>query len=349
MTVEAEEMNDTKPELCLVFGAAGMLGSSIVRQLVDKGKQVRGFDIRPIADDRIERIQGDIRHPDEVRKAVEDADTVFQTVAVIDWNPREPESLYDTNVNGNQNVIKASIDAGARKLIFTSSMDVVFDGSPLRLADETIPYPKKYLDHYSHSKALAEQETIAANGVGGLATCSLRATGIYGPGDNVRFPTVIESFRKGKPPRLGDGSARISNVFVDNCAYAHILAAEKLEAGSPVAGQCYFITDHEPRNFFDFVYDDVCSRLGYKVSNKRIPHWIARIIARLSEWWAKAKRSEKAPMLTNYVVAATCHDFCFTHVKATRDFGYEPIVGKEEAIERTLADLRSRGLSKEFE
>lgn len=158
-------------------------------------------------------------------------------------------------------------------------MDVVFGGRPLYYADESVPYPNKYLDHYSHSKAIAEQEVIAANDSSGLLTCSMRATGIYGPGDNVRFPTVITALRTGNPPRMGDGSARVSNVYVDNCAHAHILAADMLEKGSALEGQCYFITDHEPTNFYDFVYDYVCKKIGYQVSEKRIPHRLAKVIA----------------------------------------------------------------------
>ena len=334
-------------ELHLVFGAAGMLGASLVRLLLDRGKRVRTFDLQPIFNERVEHIQGDIRNPEDVRKAVKGVDAVFQTVAVIDWNPREPDSLYDVNVIGNRNVIEACIEASVKKLIFTSSMDVVFDGHPLYFSDESTPYPKKYLDHYSHSKAIAEQEVIAANGKHGLLTCSIRATGIYGPGDNVRFPAVINALRAGNPPRMGNGSALVSNVYVDNCAHAHILAAENLEKGSALEGQCYFITDHEPANFYDFVYDDVCKKLGYQVSERRIPHWLAKVIAQISEWWAKATRSKKAPLLTNYVVAATCCHFCFTHAKAKHDFGYEPIVSREEAIERTLEDLKARGLAKQ--
>ncbi len=151
-----------------MFGAAVMLGASVVRLLLDRGKRVRTFDLQPIFDDRIEQIQGDIRNLEDIRKAVEGVDTVFQAVAIIDWSPREPDSLYDVNVRGNHNVIEACIEAGVKKLIYTSSLDVVFDRHLLYYAGESTPYPKKYLDRYSHSKAIAEQEVIATNGSGEL-------------------------------------------------------------------------------------------------------------------------------------------------------------------------------------
>jgi sterol-4alpha-carboxylate 3-dehydrogenase (decarboxylating) len=312
------DTND-RPELSLVFGATGLLGHFIVEQLLERGKKVRVFVRQPIADDRVEQVVGDITSAEDVRKAVEGVDVVFQTVSVIDWNPSKPDPLYDVNVKGNRNVIEACIDAGVKKLVYTSSIDVVFDGCDLHYADEALPYPKKHLDHYSISKTIAEKEVIAANGRGGLLTCSLRAAGIYGPGDRVRLPTVIEALRKGKPPRLGNGTSIFSHVYVENVAYAHILAAEKLEEGSPVAGQCYFITDHDATNFFQFVFDDICKEL---------------------------RKGSKAPLLTNYTVAATCRDFSFTHAKAARDFGYEPIVDREEAVRRTIEDLRACGLAK---
>ena len=336
---------NNRPELCLVFGATGMLGTALVEQLLARGKKVRVFVRKPVPYDRVEQAVGDITDEDDVRRAVEGVDVVFQTVAIIDWNPSKPHLLYDVNVKGNHNVVEACVAAGVKKLIYTSSIDVVFDGCDLHYADESLPYPDKHLDHYSLSKTMAEQEVIAANGRGGLLTCSLRAAGIYGPGDRVRLPTVIEALRKGKPPRLGNGTSIFSHVYVENVAHAHILAAEKLEEGSPVAGQCYFITDHDATNFFDFVYDDICRALGYEVSERGIPYRLAKLVATVSEWWVKLRKGDKAPLLTHYTVAATCRDFSFTHAKATRYFGYEPIVSREEAIKRTIDDLRACGLA----
>jgi len=337
---------DGRREQYLVFGATGLLGHFLVEQLLQRGEKVRVFVRKPIPDERVEQVVGDITSWDDVRRAVEGVDVVFQAVSIIDWNPSKPTLLYDVNVKGNRNVIEACVAAGVKKLVYTSSIDVVFDGCDLHYADESLPYPDKHLDHYSISKTIAEKEVIAANGRGGLLTCALRAAGIYGPGDRVRLPTVIDALRKGKPPRLGSGNSIFSHVYVENVAHAHILAADKLEPGSPLAGQCYFITDHDATNFFDFVYDDICSALGYEVSHRGVPYWLAKLVAAVAEWWVKLRKGDKAPLLTHYTVAATCRDFSFTHDKATRDFGYQPIFGRDEAVKRTIEDLRACGLAK---
>ena len=344
-------VRDTKSELYLLFGASDMLGSALLEQLLSRGKRVRVFVEEPISDDRVEKIVGDIRDMETVRKAVKGTDVVFQTVAIIDWTTKKSGKLYDVNVKGNHNVIEACAEFGVKKLIYTSSLDVVIDGHDLCYVDETKPYAKKPFDPYAESKMIAEKEVIAANGrpngKEGLLTCALRPVGIYGPKDSVRMPNVIEAIRRGKPFRLGSGTAILSHVYVENVAYAHILAAEKLEKGSPVEGQYYFIADHEATNFFEFVYDDICKKLGYEIPDRRIPYLVAKTVAMISERWTKITKPDKPPMLTNYVVAATCKHCSFSHAKATRDFGYEPIVSREEAIHRTVEDLRARGYAKQ--
>jgi nucleoside-diphosphate-sugar epimerase len=344
-------VSETKSELYLLFGATGMLGSALLEQLLSRGKRVRVFVEEPITDDRVEKITGDIRDMEAVRKAVQGADVVFQTVAIIDWTPKKRGKLYDVNVKGNHNVIEACAEFGVKKLIYTSSVDVVIDGHDLYYVDETTPYVQKPFDPYAESKMIAEKEVISANGFPngkeGLLTCALRPGGIYGPKDSVRLPNVIEVIRKGRPYRLGNGTALFSHVYVDNVAHAHILAAEKMGKGSPLEGQFYFITDHKATNFYDFVYDDICKRLGYEIPDRRTPYWMAKTVAMVSEWWANIAKPDKPPLLTNYVVAATCKHCSFSHAKATRDFGYEPIVSREEAIQRTVEDLRARGYAKQ--
>lgn len=343
-------VQDVDSELHLLFGATGMLGSALLEQLLSRNKRVRVFVEEPVSDDRVEQIVGDIRDMEAVRRAVGGADIVFQTAAIIDWTPKRRGKLYDVNVKGNRNVIEACVEFGVKKLIYTSSIDVVIDGHDLYYIDETTPYVQKSFDPYAESKMIAEKDVIAANGrtngKEGLLTSVLRPTGIYGPKDSVRLPVVIEAIRKGKPYRLGNGTALFSHVYVDNVAHAHILAAEKLEKGSPLEGQYYFITDHEATNFFDFAYDDICKKLGYEIPNKRIPYWMAKTAAMVSERWANITKPDRTPLITNYVVAATCKHCSFTHKKATRDFGYKPIVSREEAIRRTVEDLRARGFAK---
>lgn len=324
----------------LVVGGSGFLGSALVDRLLARGAAVRVLDVRAHPDPRVESICGDIRNTADVERACAEVSAVFQTASLVDWGPRKRQLLYDINMQGNQNVIAACQRSGVRRLIYTSSIDVVFDGQPIVNGDERLPYPIKHLDDYGHTKALAEQDVIRANGQQGLATCALRTAGIYGPGDRYRLPAILREAQRGRMVRLGDGRAKFNHVYVSNAAHAHMLAAESLTLESPVAGQCYFITDHPATNFYDF-FIPYLQALGYSTRMRRIPYTLAYTLAVISE--AAARSGQQPPLFTRYVVKSTCKDFSFTHAKAARDFGYEPIVPFEQAQAETIAWLWQSG------
>ena len=77
-------------------------------------------------------------------------------------------------------MIAAALASNVKKLVFTSSAGIVFDGSDIIGADERLPAPEKAMDAYNESKAKAEEIVLAANGKGGLLTVALRPAGIYG-------------------------------------------------------------------------------------------------------------------------------------------------------------------------
>jgi sterol-4alpha-carboxylate 3-dehydrogenase (decarboxylating) len=297
----------------LVVGGSGFLGSALVDHLLQRGVVVRVLDTRAHPDPRVESIVGDMRHMTEVERACAGVETVFQCASLVDWGPRRRQLLHDINVRGNQNVITACQRSGVQRLIYTSSIDVVFDGHPIVNGAESLPYPGKHLDDYGHTKALAEQDVVRANGQQGLATCSLRTAGIYGPDDRYRLPSILRAARRGRLVRLGDGRAKFNHVYVGNAAHAHGLAAEALTADSPVAGQCYFITDHPATNFYDF-FKPFLQALNYPTYRRTIPYALAYALAVILE--AGARSGDRPPLLTRYVVASTCKDFYFTHAKA---------------------------------
>lgn len=259
-------MSDTK--VYLVTGATGFLGNRIVRMLLDEGKRVRVFVRQDYNDNRVEVVKGDLTDLDSIRRAIKGVDVVFHTASFISWNPNDTDKLEKINIQANRDIIEACKEFNVSKLIYTSSIDAIYEGKPIKDGDESLPYPSKFIDHYSYTKAVAEKDVISSNDENGLLTCSLRTAGIYGPGDRTRLPSIIDVLRKGNYMQIGDGTAHFSHVYVDNCAYAHILAEKALIPGSPVCGQCYFITDHESGYFFDF-FKPILTALGYTIQIRR--------------------------------------------------------------------------------
>jgi len=327
-------------ENILVIGSSGFLGSALILTLKQAGyNNVRGFDLTAHPDASVDTILGDICDSAQVSRACAGMDTVFQTATLVDWGMRSRARLYAVNVQGNRNVIEACQAQGVRRLIYTSSIDVVFDGSSIRNGDEQLPYPPHHLDDYGDTKTIAEQDVLRANHPNGLQTCALRSTGIYGPGDKYRFPGILDAVRQGNTFSLGHGNSLFNHIYITNLVHAHLRAAQALEPASALSGQAYFIIDHPPLNFYKF-FAPYLQALGYPPLSRRIPLPIAYALALFMETLARLGIGSQRPLLTRYVVLSTCKDFYFTSAKAKRDFGYEPIISAEQAFQETLNGLK---------
>ncbi|NHJ47260.1 MAG: NAD-dependent epimerase/dehydratase family protein [Asgard group archaeon] len=234
-------------------------------------------------------------------------------------------------MDGNSNVIDVCKELSINKLVYSSTLDVVVDGNkPITYGDESLPYPKKMpKDHYSRTKIIAEQMVIQANNPE-LYTVALRLVGMYGPRDKYHISNIIEVAKSKNNIKLGDGSACFSHVYSENAAYAHVLAAKYLHDESPVPGQFYFICDHQPaENLFTFM-EPFLEGLGLPLPKRAIPYRLALVLSSIAKFF------NPKSVFNPFSVVQTCVDHTFVHDKATRDFGYEPIISKEEAFNRTL-------------
>ena len=99
-----------------------------------------------------------------------------------------------------------------KRLIYTSSPSVTFDGHHQNNTDESAPYAKDWLCHYPHSKALAEKYVLEANDDEELMTCALRPHLIWGPGDHHLIPRLIQRAKSNQLRRVGDGSNLIDTI-----------------------------------------------------------------------------------------------------------------------------------------
>ncbi len=343
-STDERSADETTCQRCLVIGGSGMLGFEIVRQLIAQGKQVRVLDLQPLPEPICDYLQGDIRDPADLRTACRDIEVVFQTAAAV-WDRRTPSRIYDqVNVEGNRRVVDACLKNGIHRLVYTSTLDVVVQGSrPIVDGDESLPYPKRLpRDPYCRTKILAERLVLEANGPD-LATCALRPVGMYGPRDRYHLGNVVRMARRGRYVRLGNGSARFSHVYSENAAFAHLLAARRLSPGSPVAGQAYFIADHYPaKNLFDFM-EPFLLALGLPVPRGRIPYAAAMVLATIAEVLAPGSN------FSRFAVIQTCVNHTFVDGRAAMELGYWPIVSREEAFRRTVAWLRKQETIEECE
>lgn len=324
----------------LVTGGGGFLGQAIVRGLHKRGVEVRSFSRSPhagLTGSGIEQQQGDLADAARVSSAVRGCDVVFHVAAKPGiWGVYE--DYHRTNVTGTQNVIAACRAHGVRRLVYTSSPSVVFDGRDMEGVDETVPYPSRFEAHYPKTKALAEQLVRAANDAQ-LATVSLRPHLIWGPGDNHLLPRLVARARAGQLARIGSRPNPIDTVHVENAADAHMLAADRLLPGSAVAGKVYFISQGEPVPMWDMV-NRLLLAAGAPPVTRTVPVWLALALAGVFETVHRVTRDSREPRLTRFVVRelSTAHWFDIT--AARRDLGYSPAVSIAEGLEQLRNSAR---------
>lgn len=176
----------------LVTGATGHLGSNVVRRLLADGFDVRAL-VQASADNRsieglpIERVEGDLRDPESLRRAVQGVTRVFHMAAKISTataTPVEQRTLYQINVLGTRDLLRACLEAGVARVVMTGSFSATgFDlDDPSQASDETLPfYPFGHTMPYAHTKALAEHELLkaAAEGLDAVIATSCGCIGAW--------------------------------------------------------------------------------------------------------------------------------------------------------------------------
>jgi nucleoside-diphosphate-sugar epimerase len=318
----------------LVTGGGGFLGMAIVRALLRRGDEVHGFsrnDHPALVALGVTQHQGDLIDAQAIDRAVQGSDVVFHVAAKPGiWG--DYNDYHRANVVATQNVIAACRRHGIRKLVYTSSPSVVFDGRDMQGVNESAPYPDHYEAHYPKTKALAEQSVLAANDAR-LATVALRPHLIWGPGDNHLLPRLVARARTGQLARIGGKENLIDTIYIDNAADAHLLAADRLSPGSAIAGKVYFISQGEPVPMWDMV-NRLLGAAGAPPVTRRVPYWLATLLAAGFESTHRLTGRRGEPRLTRFVVSEMSTAHWFDISAARRDLGYSPRVSIAEGLER---------------
>ena len=318
----------------LVTGGGGFLGGVIVRMLRERGDHVRSFsraDYPALTALGVEQVRGDLDDRGAVTKAAAGCDIVFHVAAKAGiWG--DYEDFYRANVTGTENVLDACRASGIRKLIYTSSPSVVFDGSDVEGGDESIPYPASYEAHYPKTKAMAEQIVLAADSPG-LATMALRPHLIWGPGDNHLMPRIVAKARAGRLRRIGARPNLVDTVYVDNAARAHLQAADHLEPGSAPAGRAYFISNGQPIPLWEMV-NRILAAADIPPVTRSISPGLAYTIGCICEGIWNLLRLAGEPPITRFVAHELASAHWFDISAARRDFGYDPDISIDEGLGR---------------
>jgi dihydroflavonol-4-reductase len=218
----------------VVTGAAGFIGSAVVRALLARGADVVAL-VEPGGDERnlesldVKRLPVDVRDAEAVTAACADARFIFHLAALYRFWAKQPKDFYDVNVGGVLNVLEAARRGVCERIIYTSTVGVIgLDGAAHgQAADETCYADVAHLfGLYKRTKYVAEHEVLRAAAQGAPVSLVL-PTFPLGPGDRRPTPTgkLVLEFLNGRVPAFVDTTLNV--VHVDDLATGHLLALER--------------------------------------------------------------------------------------------------------------------------
>lgn len=328
---------------CLVIGGAGFLGRNIAKALLKKACKVTVLD-RVAVDyehENLISLVADLSDTASLDKACEGVDCVFHSASIIDLGggSATPKAYrkrsLDVNVKGTEAVMSACLKAGVKRLVYTSSNVVCYNGTAVTGLNSDSPYAHRIYDMYTESKVAAEKIVLESNGKHGLLTCAIRPSGIYGAESNIMLDKFVAECAGGKlVAAVGSPNAVHENSFIENLVHGHILAAERLVEGNRCCGRGYFISDNFPQNYFEF-FRPLIEGMGYKFPKFWIPMFALMPI--LIVWqWLHFKLGVMEPKLR----PKELDKVCITHIsdikEPERDLDYLPLVSVQEAMKICL-------------
>lgn len=311
----------------LVTGASGHLGANLVRRLLADGHDVRAL-VQSRADNRgidgleLERVEGDLRDADSLRRAVQGVARVFHVAAKISTataTPDEQRLLYEINTLGTRDLLRAAMDAGVSRVVLTGSFSSTgFDlDDPSKPSDESLPfYPFGYAMAYSHTKTLAEHELLkaVAEGLDGVIATSC---GIIGPWDYLpsRMGGTLCDLANGKLRAYVEGGFMWMRAA--DIADGHVRAMEYGRKGQKYVFGTEFMTVSQ-------LFGTFCEVAGIERKLTEVPIDLVGTVAKVYSGTLARFFPKASQRLTpgSIAVLKACRRVDYS--KAARELGYQP-------------------------
>jgi UDP-glucose 4-epimerase len=306
----------------LVTGGAGFIGSNLVAALLERGDDVRVLDnfstgsranLAALGRD-VEVVEGDLRSYERVHTAVRGREVVFHQGALgsVPRSVQDPLTSTAVNVEGTLNVLLAARDEGIRRVVAASSSSVYGDGGTFPRVETQAPNP---ISPYAVAKLAAERFCVAFTRVYDIETVALRYFNVFGPRQDPTsqyaavVPRFIRAIADGQPATIhGDGEQSRDFTYVENVVQANLLAAES--AGG--VGRVLNIATGEAQTV-DGLADTIGRLVGRPVAKSYGPAQPGDV----RQSWADVSAAREA-------------------------IGYEPAVGFEEGLRRTIEAMIGR-------
>jgi dihydroflavonol-4-reductase len=325
--------------LVFITGATGFVGSHVARALADNGADLRllvrqNSNLKNIADLKADLFTGDLRDPASLEKGIAGCDVLFHVAADYRLWVRDPDEMYNANVEGTRAILDAARKNGVRRVVYTSSvatMGFTQNGAP---ADESSPVSlDNMIGPYKRSKFMAEQVAIEA-ARSGLDVVIVNPSTPVGERDIKPTPTgrIVVDFLKKKFPAYVDTGLNL--VDVKQCADGHIAALQKGRTGER------YILGGENLTLKQ-ILDKLAAITGLPSPKVRVPYVLALATGVVDELVTGRIRGRE-PRATIDAVRMGRKKMFVSSAKAQHELGWK-IVPVDDALARAAAWFRENG------
>jgi predicted dehydrogenase/nucleoside-diphosphate-sugar epimerase len=248
----------------LLTGATGFIGTRVAEVLaLREGWHVRALVHRPASAARlarlpVEMVQGDLRSPADVERAMEGCDAVVHCAVGTEYGNRR--ALHAVTVGGTQNLLAAARKAGVRRFVHLSTIGIHDPNRPGTI-DETTPVTPRAGDVYGQTKAKADRAVLRA-AQQGLPAVVLRPGCVYGPYGHTFVINPLRALAEGRLVLQESADTPANTVFVDNLVEAIVRALEA--PAETVRGEVFTISDGDTVTWGEY-YGYFAQHLGVAV------------------------------------------------------------------------------------
>jgi dihydroflavonol-4-reductase len=322
-----------------ITGATGFVGSHVARALAEQGANLRLL-IRStsrtdnITDLRAEVEMGDLRRPESLKKAMRGCQYVFHVAADYRLWVRDPQQMYQANVEGTRSVIQAAQECGVRRVVYCSSVATMGFTQTGQIVDEETPVSlADMIGHYKRSKFMAEQIALEA-GRKGAGVVVVNPTTPIGEQDIKPTPSgrIIVDFLNRKFPAYVDTGLNLADV--KEVARGHLLAMEKARPGER------YILGGENLTLKQ-ILDKLSALTGLPSPSMKVPHAVAMGFAAFDQFFTGVVLGRE-PRATIDAVRMGRKMMFASSARAERELGYRTLP-VEDALRRAVHWFQSHG------
>ena len=316
-----------------ITGIGGFIGLRMAQRAHALGWQVRGLDISEAAAERAralgaEVIIGGVNDSDAVRRALEGADLVFHTAAIVEEDGAR--ELYElVNIEGTRTVATLARDGSVKHFVHLSSVMVYGFNYPPNVTEEGPLDGSGNI--YNETKLSSERVAMSLHDAQQMQVTVIRPGDVYGAGSVPWILRPLDLIKRGLFILPNGGRGVINHVHVDNLLDGVFLAIEK-RAG----GEAFTISDGIATRCKD--YFGVVAHMAGKRSLPALPAWLVFVLIAFSTrlWRLFGGKFPASAAATHFLM----RKHTYSIEKAQRVLGYAPRITLEQGMREIAKEMR---------